>query len=458
MNRNSLVRLFGFASAAALALSACGGATPAPPAPTAAPAKPTAAPAAAATAAPAAPKPSGKFTYWGGLIFSDVANKMLEDRIKQWGKEKGVDVEVVMINQNETTQRVSAATQAGTMPDAFDVGRDLLLLLAKNSQVEPIDDVVNAVGAAHGGWLDSTLKGNAAKDFGGKLYGVPFGQSGNVLNRRDDLLSAKGFKDPPKTWEEMGKMAVAANSPPKVYGMGIALSKVGDGNLTTEMLRGWGGRVADDTGKKCTIDSPETREFLKWITELYGQGVFPPGATTWDGAGDNNAYQSGQAVFIANPGSVYLNIIKSDPELAKGSKYSALPGGPKLRTAPTNLQYRAISATSKNKELAKDLFRYLADDKFMTDYYANAIYGPVLKAHQSAPIFKDSPLHVGLLDLALNGTPANYPDVDNLAMAEYNQNFLTPVMIQKIVVDKKSIDDAVKETQTACQAIYDKYK
>jgi hypothetical protein len=33
-----------------------------------------------------------------------------------------------------------------------------------------------------------------------------------------------------------------------------------------------------------------------------------------------------------------------------------------------------------------------------------------------------------------------------------------PKMVQRIVVDNKSIDEAVAETQTACQAIYDKYK
>jgi hypothetical protein len=94
----------------------------------------------------------------------------------------------------------------------------------------------------------------------------------------------------------------------------------------------------------------------------------------------------------------------------------------------------------------------------MADYFKNAIYGPVLKSQQSAPVFKDSPLHAGLLDLALNGTPPGWPDADNLALAEYQTNFLTPKLVQKIVVDKKSVDDAIKETQTACQAIYDKYK
>ena len=432
---------------AALVATACG-------------AQPTAAP---ATTAPGAvtqplPKAVGKFTYWGGLIFSDDANNMQVARIKQWGQDRGVDVDVVMINQNETVQRVSAAIEAGTMPDALDMGRDLMLLLSKSGKIEALDDVYDKVGKAHGGWLAATDAATNPNDFGGKRYGVPFGTSGNVLNRRDDLLSAAGFKDPPQTWEELAKMAAAAQKPPKVYGMGFALSNVGDGNITTTWMQAWGGRVADDAGKKCTIDSPETRAFLTWVKAQWDAGLFPPGNTTWDGAGDNNAYQSGQAVFIANPGSVYLNILKNDPELAKGSKYSALPKGPKLRVAPQGPNYRAISATSKNKELAKDLFAYLAEDAFMTNYFANAIYGPVLTSQKDFPIYKSSPLHAGLLDLALNGTAPGWPDVANAALAEYETNFTTPKMVQKVVVDKKSIDDAVKETQAACQAIYDKYK
>ena len=92
----------------------------------------------------ALPKAVGTFTYWGGLIFSEEANNMLVQRIKQWGKERGVPVDVVMINQNETMQRVSAAVEAGTMPDALDMGRDLLLLLSRNNRLEAVDDVFDA--------------------------------------------------------------------------------------------------------------------------------------------------------------------------------------------------------------------------------------------------------------------------------------------------------------------------
>ncbi|MEN9938807.1 MAG: hypothetical protein RLZZ387_5386 [Chloroflexota bacterium] len=446
-------------------LAACGGAPAAQP--TAAPAATEAPAAPAATAAPAAAAPTlaplpepreGVFTYWGGLIFSEEANQMLEDRIKQWGEEKGIEVEVVMINQNETTQRVSAAIEAGTMPDALDMGRDLMLLLSKNGNLEPLSETYDAVGAAHGGWLKSADSANNPADFGGERYGVPFGTSGNVLYRRADVLEPAGFAEAPTTWEELGEMAAAAQNPPEHYGMGFALSNVGDGNLMTAVMQSWGGRVADDAGQQCTIDSPETRAFLEWVTGLYAEGTFPPGATTWDGAGDNTAYQSGQAVFIANPGSVYLNLLENDPELAEMTRFSALPAGPTMRVAPQGPNFRVVPSTSRFKEEAKDLIAYLAEDDFMREYYAKAIYGPVLEGQREFPIFTESPVHQGLLDLALNGTPPGFPDVNNAAFAEFQTNFLVPKMIQRIVVDKRSIDDAVAETQSACQAIYDKYK
>lgn len=438
----------------ALLVAACA-APPSAPAQPQAPAQPATA---EATQLPAAPAPGAKFTYWGGLIFSDVANQMLVDKINEWGRLRGIEVDVVMINQNETQQKVSAAVEAGTMPDALDMGTGLMQLLAKNGQLEPLDDLFKQIGDAHGGWLESAAKSVDPAVYGGSVWGIPFGLSGNLINRRHDLLSAKGFNEAPKTWEELGQMAEAVNDPPKVYGMGFALSNVGDGNLTVTMLQAWGGRIADGEGKNCTIDSPETRAFVEWITDLYKKGLFPPGVTTWDGAGDNQAYQAGQAAFIANPGSVYLYLRNNDPELLEATRFSGLPAGPKLQLQPYNPNVRAIPVTSRYKDLAKDLLMYLADDEFMKEYYANAIYGPVLNSQVDFPVFKESPIHVGLLDVAKNGTPPAFPDVDNPAYAEFNSNFLIPKMIQRVVVDNVSIENAIKETQAACQAIYDKYK
>src|SRR6185369_566857 len=91
-----------------------------------------------------------RLTYWGGLIFSDRANRLLTETINKWGRDNGVTTEVVMVNQNETTRQVSAAMAANTMPDALDLGLSLLLLLARQNVLLPVDEVFNRVGQAQG--------------------------------------------------------------------------------------------------------------------------------------------------------------------------------------------------------------------------------------------------------------------------------------------------------------------
>jgi len=370
-----------------------------------------------------------------------------------------VPVEVVMINQNETVQRVSAAIEAGTMPDALDMGRGQMLLLSQSDLLVPLDDLYDEIGELHDGWMPGVVANTNPDDFGGHIYGIPFSAGGNVLYRRLDMLEPAGYADAPATWEELGEMSRAAQDPPMIYGMGFALSNVGDANLTTSMLQSWGGRIANDEGTTCTIDSPETREFLEWITAAFDDGQFPPGATTWDGAGDNTAYQAGNAIFIANPGSVYLSMRDNDPELGEVTAYSALPSGPVMQVSPVGVNYRVLPASTspEKQELALDLFTFLAEDEFMEEYYYSAIYGPALESQVDAPIFQESAVHMGLLDLARNGTPDGFPDVSNVAFADYQTNFLTPRMVQRIVVDGISIDEAIAETQQACQDIYDKY-
>jgi multiple sugar transport system substrate-binding protein len=281
--------------------------------------------------------------------------------------------------------------------------------------------------------------------------------NGNVLFRRTDVLTKAGITSAPKTWTELSDMSEKVTKPP-LYGMGLALSNVGDGNTQVSVLQSWGGRIADDAGKQCTIKSDATKQYLTWVTDEFKKGQFPPGATTWDGAGDNNGYQSGQLVFIANTGSVSIWMRTNDKDLLAGTQYSALPGGPKMIVSPSAPVLRGIPKTSKNIDAAKALLEYLANKEFTTKYYPLAIYGPVLQDETTYDLFKTDPVHIGLADLAVNGTAPAFPDVNNTAYADFNNNFLVPKMIQRVVIDKISVDQAIDETQKAGDAIYAKYK
>jgi len=410
----------------------------------------------ASLAAPAIVKGSS-LTFWGGLIFSDAANRLLTEEITKWGAANGVRTEVVMINQNETVQRVSAAIAADTMPDALDLNLDLLLVLSRQNVFLPVDDLYDAIGRAHGGWLVPVDRASEMKVAGGARTGIPFGVSGNMLHRRTDLLKAAGFANPPATWEELVAHSVRVTKSP-VYGMGLALSNVGDGNTQVGVLQSYGGRIADDTGRRAALKSDATRDYLRWVKDAWDKKVFPPGVTTWDGAGDNNAYAAGQAVFVANTGSIGIAARKDDPDLYKDTGYSSLPAGPKGVVSPIAPNLRAIPRTAKNPEAAKALIEHLSQPAFMGAYFGSAIYGPVLQDQTRLGVFdgKD-PILAGLLDLVRRGTAPGYPDLYTPAYADAWNNFVVPRMIQRVVVDSWNLDRAMDEAQTQTQAIYDKY-
>ena len=42
-------------------------------------------------------------------------------------------------------------------------------------------------------------------------------------------------------------------------------------------MQSYGGRIADDAGKKVTIKSEETRAYLTWLKDAWDKGLFPPG-------------------------------------------------------------------------------------------------------------------------------------------------------------------------------------
>ncbi|MDB5561455.1 MAG: ABC-type sugar transport system, periplasmic component [Hyphomicrobiales bacterium] len=411
-----------------------------------------------ALAAPAVLKQGSKLTFWGGLIFSEGANKLLADAVNKWGADNGIQTEVVMINQNETVQKVSAAVQSNSMPDVLDLSLDLLLVLSQQGVFLPVDDLFDSVGKAQGGWFAAVDKASSPSLLGGSRTGIPFGVSGNLLLRRKDLLEPAGFKTAPTTWQELVAEAVAVNKPP-LFGLGLALSNVGDGNLQVSVLQSFGGRIADDAGKKAAIKSDATKAYLQWLKDAWDKKIFPPGNTTWDGAGDNQAYLAGQAAFIANTGSVGIAAKSQDPELYDGTAYSSLPAGPKQKISPLQPQLRAIPKTSQNPDAAKALIEYLSQPDFISAYYETAIYGPVLQAQTQFKAFDGSnPIHAGLLDLVKNGTAPGYPDVYNTAYADTANNFIIPKMAQRVVIDNWDFDRAMDEAQTQAQSIYDKYK
>ncbi len=407
---------------------------------------------------------NAKFVYWIGLIFSDEANSAAVRHINAWAKARGIQANPVLVNQNNTVAQVTAALTAGTMPDAFDAGSGLMLQLGTKNLLnlqETLDELI----AKHGGLNPGATLFN--KDgYAGKGLGIPYGLSGNLVNRRLDLIKAGGGSSkPPATWEEIVSLAKLAM--PAGGGLGFNTGNVGDGEGTfNAIFSGYGGRIANDAGTTCTINTQATKNYLAFIKKAYDAKVYPSDSSNSDGAWDNNKYLGGKTVFILNPGSVYVTLIsgsttwEKNPTLAKNTGFSALPGGPVMRVSPTDGVLRVVSKTTKYPELAKDLIIYLAGAGNMKAYYKAAIFGPAFTGYNSFTFWRKSvdPARAGLYELAIFGTSGRFPDTNNTAIAEFSGGFGISKMSQRHLYDDVSADTAISEAQSSCQKIYDKYK
>jgi multiple sugar transport system substrate-binding protein len=397
-------------------------------------------------------------TYWMVRVYADDANSAVQKAMRDWGRQNGVDAKLELVTGTELPLKLSAAIASGTFPDVVDLPEENLKIFSDQGVFLPVTDLVNQIGSEHGGWYPAaTEAGNVGTDETPLFTGVPYGLYGNLLLYRKDKLQQAGISSPPDTWQDLVADGAKVNNPPYFAALGLALSNNDDANVQISALESFGGRIADKAGKVVTIKSPETRAYLEWVKDAWDKKEFAPGVTTWDGAGDNQAYLSGQAAFIANTGSVGQAARKDDPDLFKNTGYAPLPTGAHGRFSPVSVIERAIPKAAKNPDGARSLIAYLMRNEASNAFYANAIYGPVLKDETSWAAFtSDNPVLTGLADLSKYGCPPAFGEVNNSAFNELRSSFIVPKMVQRVVVDGWSIDRAMDEAQTQGQMIYDK--
>ena len=436
-------------------------AAPAPTAarpPTAA-AAPTAAsaPTAAATAVAApAQTGGGPLTFWLYKTRLDPFDKWRTDRIVLWGKQAGVNVDVIEIATSDYNKKIPTAIESRTLPDVLEASDEWAQLLQSRGLLADLNEIYARIDGEQK-WAPASRALATWPD--GKVYQIPIGTSGDLLISRDDLLQEAGLTPPPKTWAELFEFGTKAQHPPRTYGVGEALSNTADANNWVKMLQAYGVRIADDQGKNATFGNyrAEAMEAINIIVDGYeNQKLFPPGVLTWDQTGDNDAFQSGRTIFAFNPLSIPAWLRDNKPELLEKTGTYVLPAGPKHLVQSVGSVAMSVRSDSPFRAKANDLIAFLYDTEYYREFFNRSQYGPTTEAQYNFPAFEQRWLKVRV-DLAVSGKPNAWPDVYNEAFAETQTAFHVPRMLQRIVSDHWSPDQAFDEAAEAYQRVYQKY-
>ena len=277
-------------------LAACGGGAQAPAAPTSAPAaKPTTAAAAPTSAGVAATQP---VTTSQRVVIRD--HDWIQGNPGQQGdwydafiarfeaEHPDIQVQREWFPRNDMHAKQLALAATGQIGDTARIN---LAPLVAEMQIKGVVRDLNSLYEGDQQWLNNDLKqfwkGNLATyTRAGKLWGLPVvGHPGaNQYYVNTTMVQKLGLKMPPAdgnwTFDDLATLAKGLTKSEggrtTVYGILPSLNDTSANEYLVSMMRAFGGSLFDADGKKCLLNTPESKAALKIVADLYKSGVAYP--------------------------------------------------------------------------------------------------------------------------------------------------------------------------------------
>jgi trehalose/maltose transport system substrate-binding protein len=197
-----------------------------------------------------------------------------------------------------------------------------------------------------------------------KLVAIPHYGNIGVLYYRTDLLRQYGYGAPPKTWDELERMAARIQTGERAKGKsnfwGFVWQGAGEG-LTCNALE-WqaaegGGRIIE-VDKTISVNNPHAirawQRAARWVGSISPPGVV--GYKEWDSL---NAWITGDAAFMRNWPIASVDSQAAGSPIRDKFDIALLPGGKAGRAGTLGGSGLAVSRFSAHPREALELVRFL---------------------------------------------------------------------------------------------------
>ena len=217
-------------------------------------------------------------------------------------------VAIELFSDDDIWPKLSAGFAAKNLPDLVSfVQAYTVATLASNDLVEPMDDVVNAVGAD-----DFFPSMRDIYKIDGRYVAATYNNatSSNLWYRKD-LFAAAGLQSP-KTWDEQ-LAAAKALTKGDVYGNSLPYGRTSFAStMMVNFVHQAGGMILNPDGS-VGLNSDATVAALEFLMAMLPYA--PPGATSYSWGETINAYVTGRAAMAPYTGRPIFLVSDQNPKL-----------------------------------------------------------------------------------------------------------------------------------------------
>jgi multiple sugar transport system substrate-binding protein len=307
----------------------------------------------------------------------------MEAALKPFTEKTGIKVDVEVVGWDVQLDRIRNAAVSGEGPDVTQAGTTQVPFFAALGGFEDVSGRIGDIGGesayADGVWKTTQVVGRDG------TWAVPWFTEARSIYYRKDVLEKAGL-DPAtafKDWDSFRSTLETIKA--KVPGIdGEKISPFGSpGKKAFDLVHHvmpfvWdaGGAELSEDSKQSTINSPEAVEGVTFMADLVKDGLYNASELERDGTQVENQFKGGKlAVWMGGPW-VLGSVERSDdenwvPAARKNVGLAPMPAGPAGEgftfVGGSNLM---MYKSSKHKNEAWELIKFLSQDQVQTDYAA----------------------------------------------------------------------------------------
>jgi trehalose/maltose transport system substrate-binding protein len=199
-----------------------------------------------------------------------------------------------------------------------------------------------------------------------RLMAMAYRADIGLLFYRTDLLRQYGYREPPRTWDELETMAARIQAGERAKGKkqfwGFVWQGAADEVLTCDALE-WqaaegGGQIIEED-QTISVNNPQAirawQRAARWVGSISPPGVV--GYSEWDSL---NVWVAGDAAFMRNWPTAYVDSQAAGSAIQNKFDIARLPGGKGGRVGTLGGAGLAVSRFSAHPHEALELVRYLS--------------------------------------------------------------------------------------------------